>query len=255
MYYDFAAKYSYSIDKGLLSYIRYCIEQASTGSLGEINFRYSYSYNSDDSIKKYTISTPKASASITYTYDEFKRVSGFTHKFGSINYAVSYTYRSFNTSGGTGTDSLITGYTASGLSGADSYTYQYDANNNITRITNSAGQQIRYVYDNLGQLIREDNQPLNCTILYTYDNAGNITTAKKYSLTAAGSTPTSLISTETYTYGNTNWKDQLTAYNGTGITYDAVGNPLSYYNGFSFTWVGMQMQTVSKNTLKAKTTE
>ena len=44
-------------------------------------------------------------------------------------------------------------------------------------------------------------------------------------------------------------------YNGTGITYDAVGNPLSYYNGFSFTWVGRQMQTVSKNALKAKTTE
>ena len=39
-----------------------------------------------------------------------------------------------------------------------------------------------------------------------------------------------------YTYGNTNWKDLLTAYNGNAITYDAIGNPLTYYNGTTFTW-------------------
>ena len=32
--------------------------------------------------------------------------------------------------------------------------------------------------------------------------------------------------------------DQLTNYNGTTITYDVIGNPLSYYNGssYTFTW-------------------
>ena len=30
-----------------------------------------------------------------------------------------------------------------------------------------------------------------------------------------------------YTYGDANWKDKLTAYNGVSITYDAIGNPLS----------------------------
>ncbi|MFQ9053570.1 MAG: hypothetical protein ACLR5H_10870 [Oscillospiraceae bacterium] len=29
----------------------------------------------------------------------------------------------------------------------------------------------------------------------------------------------------TYTYGNADWPDLLTAFNGKSITYDAIGNP------------------------------
>ena len=35
-----------------------------------------------------------------------------------------------------------------------------------------------------------------------------------------------------YGYGNSNWKDQLTSYNGTSITYDLSGNPLKWRNEF-----------------------
>ena len=44
--------------------------------------------------------------------------------------------------------------------------------------------------------------------------------------------------TTNYTYGDTNWGDLLTGYDGEGITYDSVGNPLSYYNGkrYTFSW-------------------
>ena len=31
---------------------------------------------------------------------------------------------------------------------------------------------------------------------------------------------------DTYTYGDADWKDKLTAFNGKNITYDAIGNPL-----------------------------
>ncbi len=58
---------------------------------------------------------------------------------------------------------------------------------------------------------------------YTYDGAGNLLTANK-----AGTS-------HSYTYGNSNWRDLLTAYDGTAITYDAIGNPLSY-RGWTFTW-------------------
>ncbi len=37
-----------------------------------------------------------------------------------------------------------------------------------------------------------------------------------------------------YSYTDSQWKDLLTAYNGSAITYDAIGNPLSYYNGVSY---------------------
>ena len=44
------------------------------------------------------------------------------------------------------------------------------------------------------------------------------------------------------------WKDRLTSYNGQTITYDAIGNPLTYNNGsaYTFTWEGRQMQTAAK---------
>ena len=54
------------------------------------------------------------------------------------------------------------------------HSFYYDANGNITQITDASGTiQYRYEYDNLGQLKREDNRPQNKTFVYTYDNAGN----------------------------------------------------------------------------------
>ena len=43
---------------------------------------------------------------------------------------------------------------------------------------------------------------------------------------------------DTYGYANTSWLDRLTSFNGASITYDAIGNPLSYNNGsaYTFTW-------------------
>ena len=84
---------------------------------------------------------------------------------------------------------------------------------------------------------------LNATYVYNYNNAGNITSKKTYVLTAANATPSTLSSTKSYTYGNTNWKDLLTAYNGVSLTYDTIGNPLSYYNGTSYTfgWNGRRL--------------
>ena len=55
-------------------------------------------------------------------------------------------------------------------------------------------------------------------------------------------------STHTYGYATDSWKDRLTSYNGSTITYDAIGNPLTYNNGsaYTFTWEGRQMQTATK---------
>ena len=43
------------------------------------------------------------------------------------------------------------------------------------------------------------------------------------------------VDTITYTYGDTNWGDLLTAYDGTAITYDGIGNPLSD-GTWTYTW-------------------
>ena len=141
----------------------------------------------------------------------------------------------------------------------------YD-NGNITKIVYNNGTEIRYEYDKLGQLTREDNGVDNKTYVYTYDNAGNIISKKTYALTAAGTTPSSLTSTYYYEYSTGAWGDMLTSYRGTTITYDAIGNPLSYYNGSSYTfaWNGRQLKSATKggvtytykyNVANKKTTE
>ena len=65
-----------------------------------------------------------------------------------------------------------------------------------------------------------------------YNVGGNIVSKTEYAYTTG--TVGTAIKTYNYTYGNT-WKDQLTAFDGTAITYDAAGNPASYL-GKTLTW-------------------
>ena len=89
-----------------------------------------------------------------------------------------------------------------------------------------------YVYDNLGRLLRENNKNLDKTFLFVYNVGGNIVSKTEYAYTTG--TVGTAIKTYNYTYGNA-WKDQLTAFDGTAITYDAAGNPLNYL-GKTLTW-------------------
>ena len=53
---------------------------------------------------------------------------------------------------------LISKYTSRVGSTTTTYNYTYDANGNITQITNASGTVVaQYAYDDLDQLIREDN--------------------------------------------------------------------------------------------------
>ena len=49
--------------------------------------------------------------------------------------------------------------------------------------------------------------------------------------------------TYAYGYSTSGWGDLLTTFKGRSITYDAVGNPLSYYSGtqYSFVWTGRSL--------------
>jgi len=53
----------------------------------------------------------------------------------------------------------------------------------------------------------------------------------------------------TFGYTDATWKDLLTGYNGQSITYDGIGNPLSYRDGITFTWQnGRQLSGYTKGT-------
>ena len=81
-----------------------------------------------------------------------------------------------------------------------------------------------------------------------YDDSGNILSKKLYSYTTA-ETPTGTPTVYEYTYGDTTWGDLLTGYQGHNITYDEIGNPISYYNNgtaYSYTWTqGRRLDTAS----------
>jgi len=156
-----------------------------------------------------------------------KRTVNLIASAGTLNHTVEYGF----TANGTNTSLQVSGY-VSKISGVivNQYQYVYDNNGNIIQIKNGSGViQNQYAYDDLGQLVREDNRALNKSYTYSYDNAGNITSRKTYSFTTG--TLGTATKTESYTYGNASWGDLVTSINGYSITYDAVGNPLTYYTG------------------------
>ena len=89
------------------------------------------------------------------------------------------------------------------LSGGRTISYEYDAEERITKVVDSVDGTTEYTYDALGQLLTEtvNDQVVNSM---EYDNYGNI--VKK--------------NDKVYTYGNTVWKDLLTGFDGKTITYD-----------------------------------
>jgi RHS repeat-associated protein len=216
--------------------------------LNSTTFKSTYTYDSD---KKLTELQDALNYKVGYGYDGFGRLSSKTFKtsLGTTLFTTSYTY--------TGYTELGTNYTSAQLAsitnGSSTISYTYDANGNITAITQGS-TVIAYVYDDLGQVVRENNARDNKTIIYDYDLAGNILSRTTYPYTTGSVDGLTPLSTLTYTYGKSVWKDQLTAFNGNAITYDDLGNPLSY-NGMTFTWEkGRQLSGLSDTDLSASYT-
>ena len=79
----------------------------------------------------------------------------------------------------------------------------------------------------------ENNQALGKTWVWTYDDAGNITSRKEYAYTE-GNLGT-VVSTRNYTYGDSDWGDLLTGYAGWTFSYDEIGN-VTQAGTFTYTW-------------------
>ena len=120
------------------------------------------------------------------------------------------------------------------------YTYTYDAVGNILSI-NDGTYTVSYVYDGLNQLVRENDQRADTTTVYTYTN-GNITGKKVYKYTL-GNVGEEIKSTS-YGYSNSEWRDLLTSFNGQAVTYDEIGNPITF-GSKSFEWCGRQLERIT----------
>ncbi len=116
------------------------------------------------------------------------------------------------------------------FSGGRTISYEYDAEERITKVTDSIEGITEYTYDALGQLQTEtvNGEVVNSM---TYDNYGNIIGKNN----------------KQYCYDET-WHDLLTCYDGQCNIYDAQGNP-TYYLGHNLTWEkGRQLKSFDGNT-------
>jgi RHS repeat-associated protein len=167
---------------------------------------------------------------ISYTYDALARLAAKKLHLGDgKEWETTYCYLK---GVGEGTTTTLLEHLKSG---DDTLSYTYDALGNISTIAENGIIKTGYTYDALSQLIREDNRLEDKTICYTYDAGGNLRTRKTYGYTQDETITGAVLEEHTYTYGNTRWKDQLTAYDGGTITYDAMGNPLNY-RGMQMEW-------------------
>ena len=147
------------------------------------------------------------------------------------------TYSYLAGSGGTNASTHFIGSVA--YSDNTTYSYSYDALGNITEIKKNGTTIRSYIYDSLNRLQRENDHESLTYYVYSYDNAGNL--LSKVKKTWIG-TP---LSTTTYGYSTSGWKDLLTNYNGTTITYDAIGNPLKWRNAASMSWDKRALQSMA----------
>ena len=171
---------------------------------------------------------------ICYYYDDLSRLN--RREVGGI-LEEHYTYLAGSEAGTTTTLPETYDTTAKGSSTKLSgYRYAYDERNNIVQETDlNTGKYWKYAYDKLGQLQYATEYAANGTgqkrYKYYYDHAGNLTSWR-----IEDGAATNTQEEHTYTYGDSNWKDLLTAFDGKAITYDANGNPTKYYNGGTMTW-------------------
>ncbi|MCM1286352.1 MAG: polymorphic toxin-type HINT domain-containing protein [Acetobacter sp.] len=185
----------------------------------ESHFGISYS----SVVKDKSISCTTGSNTIEYSYqttgtDEEEKISSDTVKIGEKTIlSSSYTYDDkgniLSKSYGENNEAVNT----------------YDDKNRITS-TSYAGKTINYTYDTDDQLTAVNGD--NYTASYLYDGRGNIT-----SKTVNGAETT-------FTYANSGWKDLLIAVNDIELTYDEVGNVLTYGDR-EFTWnTGRNLESV-----------
>ena len=232
-----------------VAYDQYNRLSKSGWEFAEESFFNSYTYNPNSTVGSMVISrvdedgTEEALATLNYGYDGLYRMTSLNAGEDSpANRA--YTYRTVNVQVDGQTIVQATGQinkleysnvaVPEGVTTFD-FEYSYDDRGNISSYS-SPDEEVTYTYDSQNQLLRADN--VNGTdYTYTYDDAGNL-----LQVTKGGAE-------YSYEYTNSNWGDLLTKYHELAITYDDIGNPLSYYNGWNFTWKhGRQMATASNGT-------
>ncbi len=180
-------------------------------------------YYSYDGMNRVISMTYPTGRKVLYSYDNMGRVSQVRYQNGSTitNVATNLKYRPFGPMSemthGNGAIRKIThdlDYRPTSIftSGLQSLSYQFDNNNNITKITNAynTSSTQNYVYDSLNRL-KSSSSSATGSIVYDYDAVGNRT--KRYK---------NNVIQESNTYSSSS--NQQTKVNSSNVTYNSNGH-------------------------------
>jgi len=271
--YDYSSMLASIYEDGRVSAMRLFTVANSQPVLGETVYSYSVNDDGEENVtifgRAYTKHTPteeylvdsdsvKKIEKTTYGYytinsesvsDFFGRTTDkkFTFVNGddiAPNFGTEYTYADTET---TATNKISrVKNTLNGTVKSD-YGYTYDNRGNILTVSKSGVLFQQYVYDEASQVKAEYNYAEKTAMTYVYDANGNIVSKTPYTNVTSSDLSTATQGTAiVYGYGDGNWSDKLTSYDGQTITYDASGNPTSYRSE-TVTWNGRLMTSYTKD--------
>ena len=198
-----------------------------------MNRTSAYTYDKDSQ----EIRTTLGAITRNTAYDAWGRVKTQDWKDGENQiFRVSYEYPDSGKN--------IISLPAAVVNGDSRTEYTYDNNGNITSIK-EGGKTVTYTYDGMNRLTRENNELLNKTITYYYDEGGNLREEREYDYTTEtlSGSPKKL----TTAVMDEKWKDKLLKWGSTQMTYDACGNMLKK-GDTSFTWMqGRKLSEISNS--------
>ena len=212
-------------------------------TIGNTSYAVENTYGDNNVLELSDITYGTDEISVDYAYDGIDRLKSMNLKVNGT--VINDTDIAFKTVSGKQSSMLVESYvnkknTDDNAAVVSSYYYTYDNNGNITGIyADSAHNQLisEYQYDKLNRLTyQEDNKGYTT---YTYDNGSNITGVSRTYYSSSYGTDYS----KSFSYTDSTWKDLLKNYNGQNITYDNIGNPLTYRDGKTLTWTGRQLNT------------
>ena len=130
---------------------------------------YGYTYDDDGQISRVTL---PSGASARYYYDKFGRITDYGIYNSSGNHVTSEWYTYLPGSGGSNASTHLIGT----IDYADCtlFDYTYDNNGNILTVKYNNSLVYSYEYDDLDQLIRENDHVNGTTYIFLYDYSGNI---------------------------------------------------------------------------------
>ncbi len=219
------------------------------------NFKIKYEYDSSDNVIKKEYRLNNKENIVNSTFDKNDQLTNilfdnkeFRYEYDGLgrlnkniidnNFNIVYEYVSH----GKRTSELVKSIQI----GDNKYNYKYDKLCNITDIYYNNNLVKKYYYDNINELIKEEDFEKNIKIEYTYDQSGNI--LNKITTDIVNN---DIVSNDVYMYANDKWTDRLIKFNNKEITYDEIGNPLSFGNDICLSWVnGKELnsyQDMSKN--------